>query len=219
MNPRSINYAIELEKFLSRLGDRKPRLLLHSCCAPCSSVCLERLTQYFDITLFYYNPNLFPAEEYARRVAEQRRLIAALPHANAMDFVEGSYDPDLFYQVVRGLENEKEGGKRCKVCFELRLRAAARAAKSIHADYFTTTLSISPHKNAVWLGELGEAFAAEYGVRWLPSDFKKKNGFKRSTELAARYGLYRQDYCGCVFSRREAEARAARKSAQNKHGA
>ena len=200
MNPRSINYAIELEKFLSRLGDRKPRLLLHSCCAPCSSVCLERLTQYFDITLFYYNPNLFPAEEYARRVAEQRRLIAALPHANAMDFVEGSYDPDLFYQVVRGLENEKEGGKRCKVCFELRLRAAARAAKSIHADYFTTTLSISPHKDAKRINAIGQELEAEFGVKHLPSDFKKHNGYLRSLQLSEEYGLYRQDYCGCEFS-------------------
>ena len=203
MNPRSINYAIELEKFLSRLGDRKPRLLLHSCCAPCSSVCLESLTQYFDITLFYYNPNLFPAEEYARRVAEQRRLIAALPHANAMDFVEGSYDPDLFYQVVRGLENEKEGGKRCKVCFELRLRAAARAAKSIHADYFTTTLTVGPKKDAYVLNPLGIKIGEEEGVAYLPSDFKKRGGFDRSTELSAQYGLYRQDYCGCVFSMKE----------------
>ncbi len=204
MNPRSINYAIELEKFLSRLATASRACCCISCCAPCSSVCLERLTQYFDITLFYYNPHLFPAEEYARRVAEQRRLIAALPHANAMDFVEGSYDPDLFYQVVRGLENEKEGGKRCKVCFELRLRAAARAAKSIHADYFTTTLTVGPKKRRLCAqSPRHKKSERKKASPTSPSDFKKRGGFDRSTELSAQYGLYRQDYCGCVFSMKE----------------
>ena len=142
-----------------------------------------------------------------------------MPLPGAVDVLAEPYTPAEFYAAVKGLEDVPEGGRRCYECYRLRLRRAAQAAAAGGYDYFTTTLSISPHKNAVWLGELGEAFAAEYGVRWLPSDFKKKNGFKRSTELAARYGLYRQDYCGCVFSRREAEARAARKSAQNKHGA
>ena len=196
----AVNYQLELERELQKNEGKTPRLLLHCCCAPCSSYVLEYLSPHFSITAHYYNPNIDTPEEYAHRARELSRFVQEMPLPGAVDVLAEPYTPAEFY-------------------YRLRLRRAAQAAAAGGYDYFTTTLSISPHKNAVWLGELGEAFAAEYGVRWLPSDFKKKNGFKRSTELAARYGLYRQDYCGCVFSRREAEARAARKSAQNKHGA
>ena len=215
----AVNYQLELERELQKNEGKTPRLLLHCCCAPCSSYVLEYLSPHFSITAHYYNPNIDTPEEYAHRARELSRFVQEMPLPGAVDVLAEPYTPAEFYAAVKGLEDVPEGGRRCYECYRLRLRRAAQAAAAGGYDYFTTTLSISPHKNAVWLGELGEAFAAEYGVRWLPSAFKKKNGFKRSTELAARYGLYRQDYCGCVFSRREAEARAARKSAQNKHGA
>lgn len=203
---------------------RKTRAKRPACCCtaaarPGSSYVLEYLSPHFSITAHYYNPNIDTPEEYAHRARELSRFVPGDASARRGGCFGGALHARGIYAAVKGLEDIPEGGRRCYECYRLRLRRAAQAAAAGGYDYFTTTLSISPHKNAVWLGELGEAFAAEYGVRWLPSDFKKKNGFKRSTELAARYGLYRQDYCGCVFSRREAEARAARKSAQNKHGA
>ncbi|MCD7746133.1 MAG: epoxyqueuosine reductase QueH [Lachnospiraceae bacterium] len=192
------------------VGERTaPTLLLHSCCAPCSSYVLEYLSQYFQITVLYYNPNIYPEEEYFRRVKEQRRLIeemgakGVLP--NPVRLLEGSFDSRKFYDAVRGLEQIPEGGARCEACFRLRLGEAARAASDGDFDYFTTTLTISPLKNAQKLNEIGEALAGEYQVKWLPCDFKKKNGYKRSVELSAEYGLYRQDYCGCVFSKQERE--------------
>ncbi len=186
-----------------------PSLLLHSCCAPCSSYVLEYLSQYFQITVFYYNPNIYPEEEYFRRVAEQKRLIGEMPLPNPVRFLEGRFDPSEYYEAVRGLEQVPEGGERCRACFRLRLDETARLTAERGFDYFTTTLTISPLKNAAALNEIGEALASEYGVRWLPSDFKKKNGYKRSIELSAEYDLYRQDYCGCVFSKKERERQKA----------
>lgn len=199
------NYQKELEQKLSKFErtGQVPSLLLHSCCAPCSSYCLEYLSNYFKITVFYYNPNITDREEYDIRAREQERLIKQLPAKYPIQFVEGAYAPEPFYQVVKGLEREPEGGARCKECFILRLKESARLCKELGCDYFTTTLTISPLKNALLLNELGEQLAEQYGVTFLNSDFKKKNGYKRSTELSAEYGLYRQDYCGCIYSKLE----------------
>ena len=210
------NLQKELEKIIeeAKKNGVTPSLLLHSCCAPCSSYCLEYLSQYFRITVLYYNPNLYPAEEYERRVFEQRKLIAALPAKNKISLVEIKGEPGEFYSAVRGLEQIKEGGERCFACFRLRLERAAKYAKENDFDFFTTTLTISPLKNAAKLNEIGEAAGKKFGVRHLPSDFKKKNGYKRSVELSKIYGLYRQDYCGCVFSKREREQAEAEKEKQ-----
>ena len=182
-----------------------PSLLLHSCCAPCSSYCLSYLSEYFRITLLYYNPNIYPEEEYFKRVEEQKRLIGEMEFKNPVSFIEGSFDPKEFYSAVKGLENCKEGGERCFKCYELRLREAAEYGKKGSFDYFTTTLSISPLKNAAKINEIGEKLAEEYGVKHLPSDFKKKDGYKKSTLLSKEYGLYRQNYCGCIFSRSDSD--------------
>lgn len=200
-----ISYQKELDKLIDQCTaqGRVSTLLLHSCCAPCSSYTLEYLSQYFKITVFYYNPNIYPPEEYHKRVAEQQRFICELPVKHPVDFVEGAYDTDRFYAMARGLEQVPEGGERCFRCYELRLREAARLAADMGYDYFTTTLTISPLKNAQKLNEIGQKMGEAYGVAWLCSDFKKKNGYKRSTELSAQYGLYRQNYCGCVYSRQE----------------
>ncbi len=197
-----INYQKELDKVLERLEqeERVPRLLLHSCCAPCSSYVLEYLSDYFEITVFYYNPNIYPESEYYKRVTEQQMLISKLKPDNPISFLEGSYDKEKFYQMAAGLEQVKEGGERCFRCYALRLREAAEKAKEGGFDYFTTTLSISPLKNAQKLNEIGLAAGREAGVPYLVSDFKKKDGYKRSVELSEEYGLYRQDYCGCQFS-------------------
>ncbi|MGN0315574.1 MAG: epoxyqueuosine reductase QueH [Fusicatenibacter sp.] len=201
------NYQKELEITLSNLKDSVPTLLLHSCCAPCSSYVLEYLSQYFRITVFYYNPNIYPPAEYEKRVEEQQRLIHELPARYPISFCQGVYDSDLFYELTRGMEQFPEGGERCFTCYEMRLLAAVTKAKELHCDYFTTTLSISPLKNADKLNQIGEKLALEYGVPYLNSDFKKKNGYQRSIELSHLYGLYRQDYCGCVFSARQRELR------------
>lgn len=207
-----VNYQLELERVLKGLPDRHRRLFLHSCCAPCSSYCLEYLRQYFEVTIFYYNPNISMPEEYRHRVEEQKRLIGELNAQgvyNAISFVEGSYEPERFYEIAKGLESCPEGGERCFACYELRLREAAQAAKAGGYDYFTTTLTISPLKNAQKLNEIGQRLAQEYGVEYLPSDFKKKGGYQRSIELSREHGLYRQDYCGCAFSRAERERKSA----------
>lgn len=210
------NYQKELDGLLEKLTreEKVPVLLLHSCCAPCSSYVLEYLSQYFHIALYYYNPNISPAEEYEKRIAEQKRLIMEMNLHYPVQFLEGAYDPERFYSMAKGMEELPEGGERCFACYELRLREAAIEAVRIGADYFTTTLSISPMKNAHKLNEIGERLAKEYGVAYLNSDFKKKNGYKRSIELSREYGLYRQDYCGCVFSRQERE-RQKEKCGQN----
>ena len=198
-----INYQKELDKIIAGIqesGEPK-KLLLHSCCAPCSSYVLKYLSEYFKITLLYFNPNISPREEYDKRVAEQKRLIGAMPVKYPVIFVEGRYEPSEFYEAVKGLENEPEGGARCFVCYELRLREAARYAVKGGFDYFTTTLSISPLKDAARINEIGEKTGAEFGVKHLPSDFKKKDGYKQSVELSKEYNLYRQNFCGCVYSK------------------
>ena len=202
-----VNYQKELDRILAALPQdgAPPALLLHACCAPCSSYVLEYLSRYFSITLFYYNPNISPAEEYAHRAEEARRLVWEMPLVHPVTVEEGRYEPQAFYELARGLEDAPEGGERCFACYRLRLRETARLAAARGFDWFCTTLSISPLKNAEKLNELGEEAAAEFGVRWLPSDFKKREGFKRSIVLSQEYGLYRQNYCGCVFSRPAAE--------------
>ncbi len=197
-----MNYQKELEKLIEGLGKEQkvPSLLLHSCCAPCSSYVLEYLSNYFEITTFYYNPNIYPESEYTKRILEQQTLIAKMRTQHPIAFMAGAYDKDRFYEMARGMEHLKEGGERCFRCYELRLREAAEVAKKCGFDYFATTLSISPFKNAVRLNEIGLRLSKEFGVAYLPSDFKKKNGYKRSIELSKKYGLYRQDYCGCEFS-------------------
>ena len=206
MNKR--NYQKELENVIKENQEkgRVPKLLLHSCCAPCSSYVLEYLSQYFEVTVFYYNPNIYPEEEYGKRVKEQEKLIESMNFTHPVTLKEGGFLPEDFYRTVKGYEGDKEGGERCFLCYRLRLLEAAKEAAEGKYDYFTTTLSISPLKNAEKLNEIGEELAKEYGVSYLNSDFKKKNGYKRSVELSAEYGLYRQDYCGCVFSKREREA-------------
>lgn len=200
-----MNYQKELEKLLVKLEKEKkiPRLLLHSCCAPCSSYVLEYLSKHFEITVFYYNPNIFPESEYTKRILEQQTLIEEMEMKYPVSFIAGNYEKEKFYEMARGLEHLKEGKERCFKCYALRLEEAARLAKEGEFDYFTTTLSISPMKNAEKLNEIGNILGKEYGVEYLQSDFKKKNGYKRSIELSKEYGLYRQDYCGCVYSMQE----------------
>lgn len=211
MQIQKINYQKKLEETIAKEQEagKVPSLLLHSCCAPCSSYVLEYLSNFFKITVLYYNPNISPTKEYEARVAEQARLIAELPTKYPVSFLAGDYHPEEFYGAVKGLEDCPEGGDRCTVCYEMRLREAVKTAKEGGFDYFTTTLSISPLKDAERLNSIGGRLAEEYGVAYLYSDFKKKNGYKRSTELSAQYGLYRQDYCGCVFSKEEQERRRA----------
>ena len=197
------NFQKELEKKIDgfvREG-KVPRLLLHSCCAPCSSYVIEYLSQYFEITVFYYNPNISMEEEYKKRVAEQQRFSKEFPAKHKVSFIEGDYDTSVFYNTVKGYEKCKEGGERCFLCYELRLRETARRAVAGEFDYFTTTLTISPLKKSVKLNEIGYNLGMEYGVGYLLSDFKKKEGYKRSIELSKEYDLYRQNYCGCIYSR------------------
>ena len=218
MNP---NYSKALEKEIERI-DREgtvPTLLLHSCCAPCSSYVMEYLREHFVITVFYYNPNITAGEEYRYRLAEEKRLIEAYnkqvdeqdfdgmhstSRAHKIAILEAPYDPERYLSLVKGYEDCPEGGGRCSICFEMRLRESARVAREGGFDFFTTTLTISPLKNAQKLNQIGEAVGREYGVKFLPSDFKKKNGYKRSIELSRQFDLYRQNYCGCAFSRRDA---------------
>lgn len=205
MIQQKINYQKELDKIISALEQKgeKKTLLLHSCCAPCSSYVLEYLSRYFYITVFYYNPNIYPPEEYDARLKEQKRLISRMPVPLPVQVTEGAYEPERFFEIAKGMEQIPEGGERCFRCYELRMQKAAEYAATHGFDYFTTTLSISPLKNAGKLNEIGLKLAKKTGVPYLVSDFKKKNGYKRSIELSAEYGLYRQNYCGCVYSRRE----------------
>ena len=206
---QSRNYQKELEQRIAKIeaDGKKPTLLLHSCCAPCSSYVLEYLASHSQITDFYYNPNISPKQEYEERREELRRLIDEMGLAGAVTFLEGEYHPEEFYAMAKGMEDLPEGGERCFLCYEMRLREAAKKAKELGLDYFATTLTISPLKNAQKLNAIGERLATEYGVSHLPSDFKKKNGYKRSVELSAEHNLYRQNYCGCVFSKRQAGER------------
>lgn len=209
------NYQRKLDEVIASLGGSVPRLLLHSCCAPCSSYCLEYLAQYFSITVLYYDPNIYPKEEFRKRAAEQERLVQSLPVKHRVTVVVDDYDPQEFFSAVKGLEHIPEGGERCFACYRLRLERAARYAAENGFDYFCSTLSISPLKNSAKLNEIGEELSELYSVQHLPSDFKKKGGYKRSIELSREYGLYRQNYCGCVFSQKEAEERERRRSEQD----
>lgn len=201
---QKVNYQKKLDTILKGLGDETPTLMLHSCCAPCSSYVLEYLAEYFRITVVYYNPNISPEAEFRKREEEQRRFISELPVKNPITLLTQNYDPQEFYDAVRGLEKEPEGGKRCFVCYRLRLERAAKLALEQGFDYFTTTLTLSPLKNSQIINRIAEEVSEKYGVKNLPSDFKKREGYKRSIELSKEYGLYRQNYCGCEFSKREA---------------
>lgn len=201
----NINYNFEMEKVISnnQKEGRIPTLLLHACCAPCSSAVLERLSSYFKITIFYYNPNITEEDEYKKRVVELERLISKLNTVNPISFLEGDYNSKVFFDTVRGFEHLGEGSERCFRCYRLRLEETAKKASELGFDYFTTTLSISPYKNSKVLNDIGYELENKYNINYLCADFKKKNGYKRSIELSDIYGLYRQDYCGCIYSKQE----------------
>jgi len=198
---QKINYDKKLEEIINSL-DYTPKLLLHSCCAPCSSACIERLSDYFDITIIYYNPNIEPYDEYKLRKEEEVRFIKEFKTKNRLDMIDCDYDNDKYHEIVSGLEDAPEGGIRCHKCYRLRLEYSAKKAKELGYDYFGTTLTVSPYKNSLVLNEIGENLEKEYGVKYLYSDFKKKEGYKRSIELSKEYNLYRQNYCGCIYSKR-----------------
>lgn len=202
------NYYIEFEKVIREIDlENPPSLLLHSCCGPCSTSVLELLSDYFKITLLYYNPNICPSEEYYKRLEEQKKVLEKVSGRFEIKFLEGRYDPEEYFDAVKGVEQLPEGSQRCFNCYELRLKEAAQFAKKFNMDYFATTLSVSPYKNAQIINEIGEKIAQEYEVNHLPNDFKKKDGYKKSVELSKDWNIYRQDYCGCPFSKREAEER------------
>ncbi|MBR1779691.1 MAG: epoxyqueuosine reductase QueH [Clostridia bacterium] len=197
------NYQKEMEEILKNLqgpGATK-RLLLHSCCAPCSSYVLMTLSRFFNITIFYYNPNISPKEEYDHRKDEQKKLLSSMDFANGVNFLDCDYEDYEFDNISKGLENEPEKGRRCYKCYELRLRKTAQKARVNNYDFFATTLTVSPYKNADWINKIGEDLSRTYGVAYLVSDFKKNNGYKKSIELSEKYNLYRQNFCGCRFSR------------------
>lgn len=201
-----INFQRKLDEEIIKIRQQNivPKLLLHSCCAPCSSYVIEYLSKYFDITVFYYNPNISEREEYNKRVIEQKRFISEFSSVNKVGFIEGDYEPEAYFEAVKGLEECAEGGRRCFECYRLRLEKTAAVAKSLGGyDYFTTTLSISPMKDSARLNEIGYEISQRYGIEYLLSDFKKKDGYKRSVQLSQEYNLYRQNYCGCIFSRKE----------------
>ncbi len=202
-----VNYQKETDKIIKKIEEEgsAPKLMLHSCCAPCSSYTLEYLSDFFEISVFYYNPNIYPKEEFEKRFAEQKRLIEALPAKNRISLIKGEYNPNEFFEIAKGLEDAKEGFERCFKCYRQRLEKTAEIAKENNFDYFCTTLSISPLKNSQKINEIGFETAERFGVKWLPSDFKKKEGYKRSIELSREYDLYRQDFCGCIYSKRAKE--------------
>lgn len=207
-----INYQLLLDDKIKEIeaSSLRPRLLLHACCAPCSSYVLEYLSKYFRITLFFYNPNISPREEYDARYEELRRLLTEMGLDTQVEFVDSEYEPQRFFEIAKGLEELPEGGERCKKCYALRLEATAKAAAGQGFDLFTTTLSISPHKNAAWLNEIGKEMADKYGCEYLFSDFKKRGGYLRSCQLSEQYGLYRQDFCGCIYSKLQRETEQSR---------
>jgi len=197
-----MNYQYEMDKLLNSL-DYVPNLLLHSCCAPCSSYVIEYLSKYFNITIFYYNPNISPIEEYEKRKEEQIRFINQFKTVNKVNIKDADYDYEKFLEIAKGLEQELEGGSRCSKCYLLRLEKTALKAKELNFDYFATTLTVSPYKNSDKINDIGKLLEEKYNIKYLLSDFKKKDGYKRSIELASTYNLYRQNYCGCEFSRKE----------------
>ena len=201
-----MNYQKILDETLENIknSNKRPKLLLHACCGPCSSYVLEYLCNYFDITIYYYNPNIYPKEEYTRRKEELKTFVNKFN--NKIKVIEEFYNTDEYYKSIKGLEKLGEKSERCYKCYEFRLDKTALFAKENNYDYFTTTLSISPYKNAEWLNEIGKNMEEKYNIKYLFADFKKKNGYKRSLELSKEYKLYRQDYCGCVYSKQEREA-------------
>lgn len=194
------NYSEKCEKILNNIN-KTEKILLHSCCAPCSSYVISYLTRYFDITILYYNPNIYPFEEYEKRKKEQIRLINEIETINKLDYIECDYDNELYTRLIKGLENEPERGSRCNICYEMRIEKTAQLAKENNYDYFCTTLSVSPYKNATLINEIGKKMEEKYNIKWLYSDFKKKDGYKESIELSKKYNLYRQNYCGCIYSK------------------
>ena len=194
------NYSVKCENILNNL-DGKKKLLLHSCCGPCSSYVISYLTNYFDITILYYNPNIYHYDEYLKRKQEQIKLINEIDCSNNLDIMDCDYDNDLYEKCIIGLENEPERGNRCMVCYNLRMEKTAKMAKECNYDYFCTTLSVSPYKNSEWINKIGEKLQNKYNINWLYSDFKKKDGYKQSILLSKKYNLYRQDYCGCIYSK------------------
>lgn len=208
-----MNYQNKLDEILKDLNGT-PKLLLHTCCAPCSSYCIEYLSNYFDITVLYYNPNISPQEEYEKRKQEQIRFLKEYPSKNKLDIMDIDYDYNDFLSIAKGLEQEKEGGRRCHKCYLLRLEKTAQIAKKHHFDYFGTTLTVSPYKNSKVLNEIGKVLQEKYNVAYLFSDFKKKEGYKRSIELSKIYHLYRQDYCGCIYSKKERDEKYENKQCQ-----
>lgn len=202
---KHVNFQLLMEEQLKRIKESNttPSLLLHACCAPCSSYVLECLSKYFNISILYYNPNITSEEEYNKRFNELKRFIREVKFNNPINIININYTNQEFIDMSKGLEYEKEGGKRCYKCYHLRLDKTAKYALLNGFDYFTTTLSISPYKNSEWLNQIGEELSDKYGIKYLYADFKKKNGYKRSIELSKIYKLYRQDYCGCIFSKRD----------------
>ena len=203
----NMNYQIVLDETLKKisLSDKTPKLLLHACCAPCSSYVLEYLSEFFEITIYYYNPNIHPENEYIRRINELKKFLTEFKAKNKVNLVEETYNTLEYFNEVKGLENLGEKSERCYKCYKLRMKKAVEYAKNNNFDYFTTTLSISPYKKSDWINEIGSILEDKYNVKYLYSDFKKKNGYKRSLELSKEYGLYRQDYCGCIYSKQERE--------------
>lgn len=196
-----MNYDLLMEEQIKNIPEGS-ELLLHACCAPCSSVVLERIANHFKVVIFYYNPNISEEEEYQKRVNELKKFISSFKTKYEVSLIEGKYDPERFFEMARGLENEPEKGSRCFKCYKLRLEETAKIADQLDYKYFCTTLTLSPHKNSKWLNEIGEGLDKEYQATYLYSDFKKKNGYKRSIELSKEYDLYRQDYCGCIYSKK-----------------
>ena len=196
-----MNYDVLMEEEMKKIPEGS-KLLLHACCAPCSSAVLERLSSYFKISIFYYNPNITEGEEYQKRIQELKKFVSKYETKYPVDIIEGKYEPDKWWEISQGLEKEPERGKRCYKCYQLRLEETARIADELNFPYFCTTLTLSPHKNANWINEIGELLDSNYQSHYLYSDFKKKNGYKRSIELSKEYDLYRQDYCGCIYSKK-----------------
>ena len=197
-----MNYDFEMQKQMNNIKEGT-KLLLHACCAPCSSAVLERLSNFFEITIFYYNPNITEEKEYLKRIEELKKYISLVKYKYPISLIPGNYEPQKFFEMAKGLEDEPERGKRCYKCYAMRLEESARIADELGFDYFCTTLTLSPHKNSNWINEIGEDLNNRYNSIYLYSDFKKRNGYKRSIELSREYDLYRQDYCGCVYSLRD----------------
>ena len=204
MEVTSMNYDLEMEKQMKEIREGE-KLLLHACCAPCSSAVLERIGNFFEISILYYNPNITEKKEYEKRIIEIKKLISMIHPKYKVSLIEGDYTPEKFIEMSKGLEKEPERGKRCYKCYEMRLEKTAKIAEKLGFSHFATTLTLSPHKNSNWINEIGEELSKKYNINYLYSDFKKRNGYKRSIELSKKYNLYRQDYCGCIYSKRENE--------------